>query len=308
MKFPNPISILSLAEKVGAKIIGDSTLFATGINEIHKVQPGDITFSDVEKYFNKALTSSATIILLSAEAECPAGKAVLVCSDPFETYNSIIKEYRPFDPIRGSAMNQKIHPTAIIEPGVVLASNIEIGANTYIQANAYIGEYTTIGEDVFIQSGAIIGTDAFYFKKKSDGFHPWRSGGRVIIEDRVQIGAGCTINKGVSGDTIVGYGTKLDCQVHIGHGVVLGKHCLLAAQVGIGGKSIIGDHVVLYGQVGVAQNINIPDNVVVLAKSGVSKSLKKNRTYFGIPAEETKEKFRELAALRQLPDFLKSSK
>ncbi len=308
MKFPNPISILSLAEKVGAKIIGDSSLFATGINEIHKVQAGDITFSDVEKYYDKALSSNATIILLPKAVDCPPGKAILVCQDPFETYNDLIKEHRPFEPIRGAGYNQKIHPTAIIEPGVVLASNVEIGANTYIQANVYIGEYTVIGADVCIQSGAIIGTDAFYFKKKPEGLQPWRSGGRVIIEDKVQIGAGCTINKGVSGDTVIGYGTKLDCQVHLGHGVVLGKHCILAAQVGIGGKTIVGDHVVLYGQVGVAQNITIEDHVIVLAKSGVSKSLKRNATYFGIPAEEVKEKYRELAALRQLPGLLKKRK
>lgn len=306
MKFLNPISVSVLAEKIGAEIIGDDSIIATGINEIHKVEPGDITFSDVEKYFEKALQSKATIILLPNASVCPPGKAILVCKEPFEAYNNLIKEYRPFEPNVGdSKKNQIIHPTAIIETGVVLSNNIKIGANSYIQANAYIGEYTEIGENVVVQSGAIIGTDAFYFKKKSDGYQPWRSGGRVILEDNVQIGAGCTINKGVSGDTIIGYGTKLDCQVHIGHGVVVGKHCLLTAQVGVGGKTIIGDNVILFGQVGVAQNLTIGDNVVVLAKSGVSKSLEKDKTYFGIPAEEIKEKYRELAALRQLPELLR---
>ena len=305
MKFTNPISVKTLAAQIGAEIIGDDSLLATGINEIHKVEAGDITFSDVEKYFEKALQSKATIILLPNASVCPPGKAILVCNEPFEVYNNLIKENRPFEPNIGNRKNQIIHPTAIIEDGVVLSNNIKIGANSYIQANTFIGEYTEIGDNVVIQSGAIIGTDAFYFKKKPDGFHPWRSGGRVIIEDNVQIGAGCTINKGVSGDTIIGYGTKMDCQVHIGHGVVIGKHCLITAQVGIGGKTIVGNNVVIYGQVGVAQNVMIGDNVVILAKSGVSKNLEKDKTYFGIPAEEIKEKYRELAALRQLPDLLK---
>ncbi|HHS96168.1 MAG TPA: UDP-3-O-(3-hydroxymyristoyl)glucosamine N-acyltransferase, partial [Phaeodactylibacter sp.] len=149
------------------------------------------------------------------------------------------------------------------------------------------------------------GTDAFYFKSNPDGYTKWRSGGRVIIEDRVDIGAGCTINKGVSGDTIIGEGSKLDGQVHIGHGVVVGKNCLFAAQVGIGGKTTIGDGVILYGQVGVIQNIHIGDKAIVLAKAGVSKSLEGGKTYFGAPAEEARKYYRMLAALRMLPEILK---
>jgi len=164
-----------------------------------------------------------------------------------------------------------------------------------------------IGKKVVIQAGAIIGTDAFYFKKSEEGYTPWRSGGRVIIEDDVQIGAGCTINKGVSGDTVIGEGSKLDCQVHIAHGVVLGKNCLLAAQVGIAGKTIVGDNCTFYGQSGIAQSLVIGDGVTLLAKTGVSKDLEGGKTYFGIPAAEAREKYKELAALRQLPDIIKKT-
>ncbi len=306
MDFNQPISVTDLAKELNAKLIGNQNLIATGINEIHKVRAGDITFSDVAKYFEKALQSEATIVILPSEAPCPDGKAILVCEKPFAAYNGLIKKHRPFQPIKQAISTSHIHPTAIIESGVVIADNVEIGENTYIQANAYIGEYSIIGKNVVIQAGAIIGTDAFYFKKENGQFTPWRSGGRVIIEDDVQIGAGCTINKGVSGDTIIGQGSKLDCQIHIGHGVVVGKNCLFAAQVGIGGKTIVGNNVVLYGQVGVAQNVEIGDGAVVLAKSGISKSLEGGKTYFGIPAEEVKTKFKELAALRQLPDIYKN--
>ena len=102
-----------------------------------------------------------------------------------------------------------------------------------------VAEHTIIGDNVTIDCGTVIGTDAFYFQRHTYGYEKWRSGGRVIIEDNVSIGANCTINKGVSGDTVIGAGSKLDCQVHIGHGAVIGKNCLLAGQVGIGGKTII---------------------------------------------------------------------
>lgn len=307
MIFPQPISVREIAEKFGARIIGDDSLSATGINEIHKVQSGDIAFSDAPKYFEKTLKSAATVILLNAAAECPPGKAILVVPDPFGVYDSLIRAHRPFEPLRFPISPlANIHPTATIEPGVVIDANVTIGAYAYIQANAYIGAYTEIGQHVIIGANSVIGSDAFYFKKTPDGgYQKWRSGGRVIIEDHVDIGAGCTINKGVSGDTIIGAGSKLDCQIHIGHGVVVGKNCLFAAQVGIGGKTVVEDNVVLYGQVGIAQALHIGKNAVVLAKSGVSKSLEGGKTYFGIPAEEVREKYKELAALRQLPELIR---
>lgn len=303
MKFPTPIPVSDLALQFEAQIIGDATLMATGINEIHKVEPGDIAFSDVKKYFDKTLQSAATVILLNEPTTCPPGKVILVVDQPFEVYDAIIRSYRPFDPLtQAQSPGASIHPTAIIEPGVVIADHVSIGAHTHICANAYIGEYCEIGDHVVIGPGAIIGPEAFYFKKLPDqSFKKWRTGGRVIIENHVDIGAGCTIAKGVSGDTIIGEGSKLDCQIHIGHGVVVGKNCLFAAQVGIGGKTIVEDNVVLYGQVGIAQALHIGKGAVVLAKSGVSKSLEGGKAYFGIPADEVRIKYRELAALRQLP-------
>jgi UDP-3-O-[3-hydroxymyristoyl] glucosamine N-acyltransferase len=310
MKFPHPIPVQDLAKRYNAQIIGDNTLSATGINEIHKVIPGDIAFSDVQKYFDKTLKSAATIILLNEATECPEGKVILVVEKPFEVYDDIVRLYRPFEPIhviRHEAAD--IHPTAILEPGVVVANHVRIGAHTHIQANTVIHEHTLIGDNVVIGSNSIIGSDAFYFKKTDEGnFKPWRSGGRVVIHNDVHIGAGCTIAKGVSGDTIIGKGSKLDCQIHIGHGVVIGENCLFAAQVGIGGKTIVEDNVVLYGQVGIAQALHIGAGAIVLAKSGVSKSLEGGKTYFGIPADEVREKYKELAALRQLPNFLKKNR
>jgi len=306
MNFDQPIPISEIAQKYKLKIAGDSSLKATGINEIHKVRSGDITFVDYEKYYSKSLNSAATIIIIDKEVECPEGKAIMVCDNPFLVYDDIIRTYRPFRPLSDRIHSTaKIHASATIEPNVIIGPNVEVGADTYIQAGAIIHEHCILGAEVVIQSGAIIGTDAFYFQKKEGRYNKWRSGGRVLIEDRADIGASCTINRGVSGDTIIGEGSKLDCQVHIGHGAVIGKNCLIAAQTGIAGKSIIGDNVVLYGQVGIAQDVQIGEGAVLLAKSGVSKSLDGGKTYFGYPADEIRTKYKELAALRQLPKYIK---
>jgi UDP-3-O-[3-hydroxymyristoyl] glucosamine N-acyltransferase len=302
MKFTNPIPIKDISAKYNAEILGDSSLNVLGINEIHQVKEGDITFSDVKKYFDKALKSKATFIILNEKVEViPEGKVVLVHPNPFEAYDGIVREHRPFDPLSIEVADSSVlHPSVILEPNVVIGNHVRIGVGTYIQANAVIHDYTVIGKNCQIGAGAIIGTDAFYFKRNTEGYKKWRSGGRVLIEDNVDIGAGCTINKGVSSNTTIGAGTKLDAQVHIGHDVTIGKNCLFAAQVGIGGNTTIEDEVILYGQVGVAQNLRIGTHAIVLAKSGVSKNLEGGKTYFGYPAQEVKEAYKDLAIIRQL--------
>ncbi|MDX1478349.1 MAG: UDP-3-O-(3-hydroxymyristoyl)glucosamine N-acyltransferase [Saprospiraceae bacterium] len=306
MKLPTPIPVRQLADQVGAQLIGDDSLMITGVNEIHKVQPGDLTFSDVEKYFNKSLQSAATVIVLNKPAECPPGKAILVCDNPFEVYESLIAQHSPAARLTASIdPDADIHPDAQIEPGVVIGPEVTIGADTIIEANVVIRTQTTIGRRVQIQSGTVIGSDAFYFKKQDERYRKWTSGGRVVIGDDVYIGANCTINRGVSGDTVIGRGTKIDCLVHIAHGVEIGEDCIIAGQVGISGKTIVGDRCTIYGQVGIAPSLRIGDDVVIHPKSGVGEDLEGNKRYFGAPALEARAKWREIAALKQLPDLVR---
>ena len=302
MKFDKPIPIQKIADRLKADIIGDNTLNTLGINEIHHVKVGDITFSDVKKYFEKALNSAATFIILNEKPDSiPEGKVVLIHPQPFEAYDSLVRQQRPFDPLSIEvADSAAIHPNVILEPNVVIGNHVRIGSGSYIQANAVIHDFTVIGKNVTIGAGTLIGTDAFYFKRNTEGYKKWRSGGCVVIEDNVDIGAGCTINKGVSSDTIIGEGTKIDCQVHIGHDAQIGKNCLIAAQAGISGNTVVEDEVVIYGQVGIAQNLRIGKKAVILAKSGVSKDLAGDKTYFGYPAQEVRDAYKELALLRQL--------
>lgn len=304
MKLAKPTMVSEIAEKCNAKLIGSEKIIAKGINQVHLAERGDIIFVDIDKYYNKALGSKASIIIINKKLKTPRGKALLYCKNPFEAYNQLVLEERPIVPLTQSiSETAEIHPTAVLEPNVVVGHHVKIGAHSYIQANVTIGEHTTIGEHVTIQSGVVIGTDAFYYKKTKKGYQKWRSGGQVIIRDHVEIGASCTINKGVSGDTIIGEGTKLDCLVQVGHEVQIGKHCLIAAQVGISGNTVIGNEVTIYGQVGIVQNLNIGDKVTIMGQSGVSKDLESGKTYFGSPAGEARLMYKEIAALRHLPEF-----
>ncbi|HUR31429.1 MAG TPA: LpxD N-terminal domain-containing protein [Saprospiraceae bacterium] len=301
MDFPFPVPVKEIASWINASIIGNEYLYLKGINEIHKVQEWDITFVDHPKYFNASLESKASAIIVPSEMDCPPGKALLVADNPFLAYEIIVNRYRPFVALTTQDReNYEVDPTAIIEPGAIIGQNVRIGRECHIHAGAIIRPFSYLGDKVVIHSGAVIGAPAFYFKKWPESYQAWTGCGRVIIEDDVWIGSGTTIAQGVSGDTIIGAGTKIDCQVMIGHGVVIGKNCLIAAQVGIAGKTVLGDWCVVYGQVGIKQNIHLGDRTVVFAQSGVSKDLEGGHSYFGSPAEETRTKYKEIATLKNM--------
>lgn len=307
MKFEQPVPVQWLAEFTGARLVGNTAQEATGINEIHKVTAGDISFVDFEKYYNACLSSAATVIIINKEVDCPAGKTLLVTDDPFTAYVKIVKRFRPFEPASKMVSDSSvIGEGTILQPGVFVGHHVRIGRNCLIHPNVTIYDHTEIGDNVIIHAGCVIGADAFYFKRRRDRevqYDKMESCGRVIIHNDVEIGAGTTIDKGVSGDTIIGAGTKLDNHIHIGHGAVIGRNCLFAAQVGIGGKAIIEDEVILWGQVGVSKDLTIGKGAVVLAQSGVPASIEGGKAYFGTPVGEAKPKMRELAWIKRIPEL-----
>jgi UDP-3-O-[3-hydroxymyristoyl] glucosamine N-acyltransferase len=306
MKFPQSISLSELAELTGAKILGDEKKQVTGINEIHKVEKGDITFVDHPKYYEKALGSEATFVIINKEVPVPEGKSLLYHDDPFFAYNTIVNKFRSFQSSNSAiSPSAKIGEGTIIQPGAFIGNHVRIGRNCVIHSNVVIYDHCEVGNDVIIHANSVLGSDAFYFKRRPEGYDKMLSCGRVIVHDKVEIGACCTIDKGVSSDTIIGEGTKLDNHVHVGHDTVIGKHCLFAAQVGIAGVVTIEDNVILWGQVGVQKDLTIGKGAVVLGQSGVPKSLEPGKTYFGSPVQEAREKMRELAFIKQLPDLLK---
>ena len=301
MRFPQPYTLKQIATIINAKYIGDDDFSVLGMNEIHVVQPGDIVFVDHPKYYDKALQSKATIVLINKEVECPEGKALLISDDPFRDFNKLTDFFKPF--VKAFSL---VAPTAvigkntIIQPGAFIGNNVKIGKNCLIHSNVSVYDDCVIGDNVTIHAGTGVGADAFYYKKRPEGFDKLKSGGRVVIEDNVDLGALCTIDRGVTGDTTIKKGTKIDNQVHIGHDTVVGEKCLIASQTGIAGCVVIEDEVTIWGQVGMTSGITIGKKAVILAQSGVSKSLEGNQTYFGYPAGEAREKYREMSALKQL--------
>jgi UDP-3-O-[3-hydroxymyristoyl] glucosamine N-acyltransferase len=167
---------------------------------------------------------------------------------------------------------------------------------------------TVIGDHVIIHANTVLGSSAFYYKKRPEGFDRLLSGGNVVIENNVDIGASCTIDKGVSASTTIKEGTKIDNLVQIGHDTIIGKKCLIASQVGIAGCTIIEDEVTIWGQVGITSGITIGEKAVISAKAGVSKSLEGNKSYFGIPADDFRSKYKEIAAIRKIPEILEKLK
>lgn len=307
MKLPRPHTLGEMARLLDCSFAGPEDHSITGINEIHVVEAGDIVFVDHPKYYEKALNSAATTILINKEVSVPAGKGLLISDDPFRDFNKITKKFSPFvDASTSIAPSAIVGEGTIIQPNVFVGNNVTIGKNCVIHSNVSIYDNTVLGDEVIIHANTVIGADAFYYKKRPDGYDRLLSGGHVVIEDKVEIGASCTIDKGVSGATLIGYGSKLDNNIQIGHDSIVGKHCLFASQVGIAGCTVIKDHVTLWGQVGVTSGVTIGEGVTVYAQSGVSKSLEKGKTYFGSPAEEARKKYREMASLKILPDVLEN--
>lgn len=305
MKFDASVSVPDLADRIGGRAVGDPALRVTGINEIHRVEHGDVTFCDHPKYYAKALRSAASVIIVDSDMPCPESKALIIHPAPFDAFTELSRQLRNFRPATAPvAASARIGEGTVVMPGVFVGEGCIIGKDCLIHPNVTIYDGTVIGDRVVIHSGSVIGADAFYYKRKN-GYEKLHSCGHVRIDDDVEIGAGCTIDRGVTAVTRIGSGTKMDNMVHVGHDTVIGRNCLFAAQVGIAGVVTIEDDVILWGQVGVQKDLTIGKGAVVLGQSGLAKSIKGGVTYFGSPVREAREKMKELALIKQLPDIVR---
>ena len=307
MNFPSPVAIKWIAELIGASLYGNSNGFAKGINEIHKVEEGDLVFVDHQKYYQTCIDSPASFIIIDQMTSFPEHKAILVVEKPFEAYLKIVKHFMPFSPaVDILSKTASIGEGTYIAPGAFIGNHVSIGKNCIVQPNVSVMDYSIIGDNVIIQSGTTIGSDAFYYNSKKDRevwYKKMDSCGRVVIEDNVEIGANCTIDRGVTHDTLIGKGTKIDNLVQVGHDVVVGKNCLIASQVGIAGATTIEDEVILWGQVGVNKTIRIGKGAIVMGQTGVTNNLEGGKVYMGYPAEEAMIKRREIVWIKRIPQI-----
>lgn len=307
MQFQAPVSIKWIAEFINATVLGNAEGQATGINEIHNVALGDLVFVDHPKYYDKCINSAASFIIINKTAEVPEGKALLLVDNPFEAYSKIVQHFAPFE-----ASNKAISDSAtigegsVVMPNCFVGNNVRIGKDCIIHPNVSIYDGCIIGDRVEIHSGTVIGSDAFYFNTKKTRvtwYKKMPSCGIVHIHDDVEIGANCSIDRGVSAITAIGQGTKMDNLIHIGHDTVIGQNCLIAAQVVVAGCVVIEDGVTLWGQVVVNKTLTIGANAVLLGTSGVTASLEGNKTYWGTPAQEAGLARRELVWIKRIPQL-----
>lgn len=299
MDLQQPLTAAEVAAMIGGRIIGHAQRAVTGINEINRVREGDLIFVDHEKYYRKALDSAATTILINKEVEAPAGKALIVCADPCASYNQLVRHFMPRR--AWGSDTPAIGEGTEIHPSVVIGANVRIGSGCIIMPGVVIYENTTIGDRVIIHANTVVGSDGFYYKKRPSGHEKMPPCGSVVIEDDVEIGANCAIDRGISSETRIGAGTKLDNMVHIAHDVVIGKHCLLAAQVSVAGATTLGDHCTMWGQSACPPKITLGNNTTILGQSAPMSSAD-GGNWLGSPAVEARQKFREIALVRRLPE------
>jgi UDP-3-O-[3-hydroxymyristoyl] glucosamine N-acyltransferase len=307
MRLDKPVTVQWIANFIGAEIAGNTAAAATGINEIHKVEKGDIVFVDHPKYYDTCINSAATVIIINKNTDCPDEKTLLIVSDPFEAYLKLVNHFRPFTPSTKKISDlAAVGLNTVIMPNAFIGNHVSIGKDCIIHPNVTILDHCVIGNNVIIQAGTVVGSDAFYYNKKTNRdihYKKMNSCGRVVIEDFVEIGANCTIDRGVSGDTLIGAGTKIDNLVHIGHDTEIGKNCLFAGQVGIAGATKIEDNVILWGQVGVSKTLTIGKGAIVYAQSGVKDSIDGGKVYFGSPVEDAREKMKEFVWIKRIPQL-----
>lgn len=299
MEFLEPISVSRISSLLDVPFFGDGEKLVYGLNEINRCKEGDIIFVNHPKYHAKAELSKATAIITKVR-NLNSKKIQLISNNPFLDFNLLIKKVKP-----SSNVKLKCGDNTFIHPNVVIGNNVKIGSNCVIHPNVVFYDNVDVGDHCIIHSNSVIGSSAFYYNKENDQHTALTTCGSVRIGNHVEIGSGNTIDAGVTDETIIGDGTKIDNLVHIGHDTKIGKNCLIAAQVGIAGCNIIGDNVTLWGQVGIPSNLNIGKGATILGKSGPISDVKENDIIFGVPGVNSKQRFRELIIQRKLPDILK---
>jgi UDP-3-O-[3-hydroxymyristoyl] glucosamine N-acyltransferase len=306
---------------------GDDPVIS-GVAAIDKAQTGEITFVSSSKFASKLKDTQASAVIL--DLKTPSPLPCIRTANPRILFAKVLEKfYQPPTPPVG------IHPTAILGEGVQLGANVtiapyvvisdrvkigdnvtlyphvtiyndvEIGANTTIHASCVLSDRTQIGANCLLHPNTVLGGDGFGFELAPDGtWYKIPQIGYVIIEDNVEIGCSCAVDRPAVGVTIIRKGTKLDNFVQVGHGVEIGAHSVLAAQAGLAGGANIGHHVVMAGQVGVANHIDIGDGAIIGAKSGVASHVAAGVTVMGYPVVPEKDWKRIVIAERQLPELL----
>ncbi|MBU1298364.1 MAG: UDP-3-O-(3-hydroxymyristoyl)glucosamine N-acyltransferase [Bacteroidetes bacterium] len=332
------MTLKEIARLVSGEISEGEEVVIHHLAKIEEAENGDITFLSNPKYSKYLASTRASAVLISKDTEFKELSQrkesiyLVKVENPYLAFLKLIDVFYPAP----KPLSKGIHPTAVIASsakidlsasigayvvigencsiganttiwhGTVISDDVEIRCDTLIYPNVSIRELSKIGNRVIIHSGTVVGSDGFGFAPKPDGTYekiPQR--GKVVIEDDVEIGSNCSIDRATLGETRIKRGAKLDNLIQIAHNVVIGENTVIAAQTGISGSTKIGDNCILAGQVGIVGHIKIANRTTIAGQSGISKSItQEGKTYFGLIALEISEARRVMVAQRQLPELI----
>ncbi len=322
--------LAEIAAAIGASVEGDDQTLIRNIAPIQTAEAGDLSFVAGQKYTRYIATTSASALILAPGVACDR-VPVLRHNNPYLAYACAVALLNPEQPLVPAGIHESavveqgavIHPSAAVGPLCHVCRGAHIGAATQLVSSVFVGEDVSVGEncllypgvsimrdcrigkDVILHSGVVIGSDGFGFAQSDEGAVKIKQIGWVEVADEVEIGANSTVDRGAIGPTRIGYRTKIDNLVQIGHNVQIGEHCLIVSQVGISGSTHLGNRVILAGQVGIAGHLKIGDNVTVAAQSGVNSSIEAGKIVFGYPARDIQQTQRIFAASTRLPELLR---
>ncbi|MBI3586644.1 MAG: UDP-3-O-(3-hydroxymyristoyl)glucosamine N-acyltransferase [Ignavibacteriales bacterium] len=331
------MTLREIATFLQGELVGDGNVEITRVAKIEEARAGELTFLANPKYEKYLAGTKASAVLVSTKLNLQqygkgSSPAFIRVQDPYACFLQILKKLTPtIDPFP-----QGIHPSAVISKNATVGKNVAIGANAVVGEHAVVGDNTKIshgcvigdqavigndclvypnvtiyhqckvGNRVIIHSGTVIGSDGFGFAPKPDGtYEKIPQLGIVLIEDDVEIGSNCSIDRATLGETVIRRGAKLDNLIQIAHNVVIGENTVIASQTGISGSTKIGKNSIIAGQVGIVGHIEIAERSTILAQSGVPKSLTEpGKTYFGYPVKEHLKALRIEAIIRSLPELV----
>lgn len=321
-----------LAALLGGKLQGPPDLVIQGIASLDRATPRDITFIAQKRYARLAAQSRAAAFIVGPD-QAQLERPLIIVGHPYLAYARIAALFAPprnrwpgvshlaylgqevelgqevsIAPLVFIGDGVRLGDRVTIMPGCVLGDRVQIGGDSFLHPNVTILERCTVGQRVIVHSGTVIGADGFGFVPGKDGHQKIPQLGTVVIEDDVEIGANCAIDRGALGETRVGRGVKMDNLVHLAHNVVVGDNSLLVAQVGVAGSTKIGKGVALGGQVGLVGHIELGDGVQVGAQSGVNRSVPSGQTVSGYPARPHQEWVQIMGHLPRLPEMYKRLK
>ncbi len=323
-----PFTLAELAHRCGAELAAgtDPAGMVVDVAPLDTAGPGQISFLDNKKYADAFSRSKAAACLLhpSMAGKAPAGMGLLLAPNPYRSYAQVAQLFYP-QPVPEPWISPAavVDPSAALgegvrlEPGAVVGANARLGARCHIGPNAVIGAGVELGQDCMVGAGASlshcivghrvniypgvrIGQDGFGFAMGPQGHLKVPQLGRVLIEDDVEIGANCTIDRGAGPDTVIGAGCKIDNLVQIGHNVQLGRGCVLVAQSGVSGSTRLGDLVAVGGQAGITGHLHIGAGARIGGQSGVMRDVAPGETVGGSPAVSMTQWLRQSAVLGQL--------